>query len=389
MNVVYIFRDANLFRVPFFDYDKQLYKLCASFGGGVWDKSRREFIFNRAQNTEQFRRILSNTPCVEVNEAPPISLSIFNFLVQQNAAENEPEPILDVLAPKRKKPDLPEHFTENWQNKLETELRARKYSKKTQSIYLYFNRLFCNSLQKTPQEIEPQDISTFLGSIEKSREYSASTINLAFSALRFFYKRVLKIDIAAEQRRPRQDKKLPVVLSASEVVKMFETEKNIKHRLLLMMVYASGLRVSEAVKLKRKDIDMERKTVFISSGKGRTDRYTTLSDTVYSSFSRYFTKFDIDDWIFPSTNSAKHLTVRSAQRIFEKAAKKSGIVKDTSIHSLRHSFATHLLESGTDIRYIQGLLGHSSIKTTERYTHVAHCKVNNITSPIDLIKKEG
>ena len=165
-------------------------------------------------------------------------------------------------------------------------------------------------------------------------------------------------------------------------------ENNFKHRLLLMMVYASGLRVSEVVNLKRRDIDTSRQAISIRAGKGRKDRYSLVSDTVLNALAEYYHRYDVTDWLFSGADPGKHLSIRSAQHIFEHALKRAKIEKDATLHSLRHSFATHLLETGTDIRYIQELLGHASILTTERYTHVAKRKVLSITSPLDSIDKE-
>ena len=155
----------------------------------------------------------------------------------------------------------------------------------------------------------------------------------------------------------------------------------VKHRLLLMMVYASGLRVSEVVSLKKGDVDTDRKTINIKSGKWRRDRCTLISETVISALGDYYSRYNVTEWLFSGADPNTHLAKRSAQHIFERALKRANIEKAASIHSLRHSFATHLLEGGTDIRYIQELLGHASIMTTERYTHVAMRKKLSITSP--------
>jgi len=179
-----------------------------------------------------------------------------------------------------------------------------------------------------------------------------------------------------------------VVLSKEEIKKMFLNETNFKHRLLLMMVYASGLRAGEVVSLKRQDIDIARKTINIRSGKGRKDRYTLMSETVINTLAEYYSRYNITKWLFSGADPNKHLVTRSAQHIFERALKRAKIEKAATLHSLRHSFATHLLEGGTDIRYIQELLGHASLLTTERYTHVARRKTLSITSPLDTIDKE-
>jgi site-specific recombinase XerD len=219
----------------------------------------------------------------------------------------------------------------------------------------------------------------------EKKGYSASAMNLAISSIKFFFRNVLKDNGVTEQRRPRQDKTLPPVLSKGEVKRILGTERNPKHRLLLTLVYSSGLRVSEAVALKREHIDISRKTVYIKAGKGRKDRCTVLPEKAVPFIKEYCEMNGIKTWLFPGQPSNRHLAIRSAQRIFEKAARNAGIIKKTSIHSLRHTFATHLLESGTDIRYIQALLGHSSICTTERYTRVALRNVLCVKSPFDSL----
>jgi site-specific recombinase XerD len=260
-----------------------------------------------------------------------------------------------------------------------------KYSRHTRSLYLYFNRLLCNTIRKSPEEIQQEDITEFLAIIEKNKDYSAASMNLAISAIKFFYKRVLKNDIVKEQRRPRHDKRLPMVLSKEEIQKILALEKNPKHRLLLMLVYSSGLRVSEVVQLKKEHIDISRKVIYIKRGKGRKDRCTLLSEKAFRLFAEYCKTSDIQNWLFPGQPATSPLSIRSAQKIFEKAAFQANIHKEVSIHSLRHTFATHLLENGTDIRYIQDLLGHSSLRTTERYTHIAKGNILNIRSPLDTM----
>lgn len=348
---------------------------------------------------EHFRRACSNIPCIEINEAPPASLRLFNFwerpweetagicsvapFAEQPVVNNAPSPNFAVLAPNSATPVLPEQFSEHWQNKLDAELRSRKYSPRTRRSYLYYNILLCRTLQKTPEEMNPQDITQFLATVEKDRDYSASSLNLAVSAIKFFYKNVMKKENISEQRRPRHDERLPQVLSKAEISAILNMEKNLKHRLLLTLVYSSGLRVSEVVSLKKEHIDVSRGVVYIRHGKGRKDRCTILAEKAVQLFTEYCCLFNIQTWLFPGQQANRPLTVRSAQKIFNKAACRIKTCKEVSIHSLRHTFATHLLENGTDIRYIQSLLGHSNIRTTERYTHVAQSSVFNIKSPLD------
>ena len=153
-----------------------------------------------------------------------------------------------------------------------------------------------------------------------------------------------------------------------------------------MLAYSSGLRVSELVALKREHIDISRKLILVKAGKGRKDRYSILSRMTAQYLTNYYALHTIENWLFPGQSSSKHLSIRSAQYIFDKALATTGIQKEVSIHSLRHTFATHLLENGTDIRYIQDLLGHGSLRTTERYTHVAKRSVLKIQSPLDRLE---
>ena len=276
---------------------------------------------------------------------------------------------------------MPQHLI----YRLEVEMRSRKYSLKTQNAYVYYNKLICRTLQKIPEEICSDDVTEFLAIMEKNKRYSASSINLAISAIKFFFRFVLKNNCIRDQKRPDINKSLPKVFSAEEIVRILNIEKNPKHRLLLMLVYSSGLRVSEVVSLKKEHIDLSRQVIYIKQGKGRKDRYTMLSEKAAGFIKEYYEYFKIDNWIFPGQVSMRPLTIRSAQHIFDKAVRNAGITKKVSIHSLRHTFATHLLENGTDVRYIQTLLGHSNIRTTERYTHVAKRNVLNIKSPLDSI----
>jgi site-specific recombinase XerD len=253
---------------------------------------------------------------------------------------------------------------------------------------LHYNRAFCRTLQKKPESVTREDITTYLAYLDKQRDLSSSSMNLAISALKFFYHEVLKKNIVQEQHRPRHDKRLPAVLSGSEIGRLLDMEKNPKHRLLLMLTYSSGLRVSEVVALKKEHIDTSRKTLLIRAGKGRRDRYTLLSDRVAKFVGDYCAIYNIiKGWLFPGIPAHSHLSIRSAQSIFDKALHIAGIQKAISIHSLRHTFATHLLENGTDIKYIQELLGHTSLKTTQRYTHIARRSLLRIQSPLDTLNQ--
>jgi len=432
MEIVYFFCEADAVRIPFIGYDKYLFNLLLSVKG-VWDNKRYEFTFSRDVDITHFIHISFYIPCVVVHDdsfqpsyifrgkalfyfpgkigstARPSEKTIqsanacsarqsqpnHGCFPDGNPAPQKPPlqvcPTMAVLPPGIS-PTMftmvapqPERFPEHWEAKLETELRSRKYSPRTRRCYVYFNRLLCRTLQKPPEAISPEDITQFLAAIEKDREYSASSMNLAISSIKFFYKNALKKDVIAERHRPRHDGRLPQVLSKAEISTMFGLEKNPKHRLLLMLVYSSGLRVSEVVALKKDHIDLSRKVIYVRQGKGRKDRCTLLSEKAAQFIAEYCSFYGIQTWLFPGQPPTRPLTIRTAQHIFDKAIRCANISKKISIHGLRHTFATHLLESGTDIRYIQTLLGHASLRTTERYTHVARRSVLNIQSPLDTL----
>lgn len=288
---------------------------------------------------------------------------------------------------KNKTPIPPELQLED----LRRELVTRKYSHKTVKSYLYFNRDFLKFSGKAASEINDGDIKDYILYLAEEKESATATLNQAINALKFYYGNVLKKKFIYEVKRPRKDKKLPTVLSQEEVARVLTSLENLKHRTLLMLVYASDLRVSEVVKLRVPDIDSDRMLLNIKGAKGRKDRYTMLSHTALETINEYLEKYRPGTWLFEGARAERYLSIRTAQAIFEQAKDKAGIKKDISIHGLRHSFATHALENGTDLRYIQELLGHKSSKTTEIYTHVSTRNISRIRSPLDNLdlKKGG
>ncbi|MHC1630862.1 MAG: site-specific tyrosine recombinase/integron integrase [Methanotrichaceae archaeon] len=272
---------------------------------------------------------------------------------------------------------------------LQKELSIRKYSRRTIKSYIRINRDFLLFSGKRPEEIENKDVNEYLYYVVNQKKVAASTLNVIINALKFYYGEVLKKRFAYEIKRPKKDKKLPVVLSQEEVSRILSSVANLKHRLILMLIYSAGLRVSEVVKLKPEDIDTERRLIHIKGAKGRKDRYTMLSEVVMETIRRYLKVYGQSKWLFPSQDKKKHITTRTVEKIFSNACRKANIKKNATVHSLRHSFATHLLESGTDLRYIQELLGHKSSKTTEIYTHVSNKNIGKIKSPLDSLQING
>jgi excisionase family DNA binding protein len=272
---------------------------------------------------------------------------------------------------------------------LQKELSIRKYSRRTIKSYLRYNRDLLLFTGKKPEEIVNEDIKKYLYYLVEEKKVTTSTLNIIINVLKFYYGEVLRKNFIYEVKRPKKDKKLPVVLSREEVKKILHVTENIKHKTILMLMYSGGLRVGEVVRLKPGDIDANRKLIHIRASKGRKDRYTLLSDVALQILREYWKKEKPEKWLFPSWNKEKHITERTVQKIFQNACKKAGIKKNVSVHSLRHSFATHLLESGIDLRYIQELLGHKSSKTTEIYTHVSTKNLSAIKNPLDSLLGGG
>jgi site-specific recombinase XerD len=219
------------------------------------------------------------------------------------------------------------------------------------------------------------------------RGISRSYHNQVVSAIRFLCESVLgQPKIALRIPRPRKEQRLPAVLSQEEVARMLRKARNLKHRALLMLLYSAGLRVGEVVRLMVEDLDGERGLVRVRCGKGRKDRYTLLAQRALEAVSLYRDAYPTHRWLFPGDRPGRHLTPRSVQRVVKKAASAAGIEKHVTAHTLRHSFATHLLEGGTNLRIIQDLLGHQSARTTQIYTHVARSTVESVRSPLDNLE---
>ncbi|HUV37806.1 MAG TPA: site-specific tyrosine recombinase/integron integrase [Patescibacteria group bacterium] len=269
---------------------------------------------------------------------------------------------------------------------MKRELKLRGYSPKTEKVYVRHVEHFAGYFGRSPAELDLEHIRQYLFYLTTEKKVSTSRRDQAVSALKFLYGRVLGRPFIAESLpRPKKEHKLPAVLSTDEVKRFLDSVRNIKHLAILMLMYSAGLRVGEVVKLKEEDIDSDRGTIHVREAKGRKDRYTILSDVALEVLRMYWRLYKPRDWLFPGDRDGRHITIRTVQKVVEQTRIRAGIRKPFSAHSLRHSFATHLLENGTDLRYIQELLGHKSSKTTEVYTHVTRRDIMRITSPLDSI----
>lgn len=340
-----------------FEYNSAIIEKIKTIKGRIWHPEEK--CWTIPNNDETLKKILKMLSIEKVKIDPSL---------QRLPSENSP----------------PHDFED-----LKKELVSRKYSNRTIKTYIHINREFLRFASKNLSEISDSDIKNYLVFLAEEKQSAASTLNQAINALKFYYGSMLKKRFIYEVKRPKKDKKLPVVLSKEEAAKIISSVDNIKHKAILMLVYSAGLRVGEVVKLKPADIDSKRMLVFIKGAKGRKDRYTMLSETALKILREYWQQYKSGKWLFEGVRDGRYLSTRTVEKILEHACEKANIRKEISVHTLRHSFATHLLEGGTDLRYIQELLGHKDSKTTEIYTHVSTKSIGKIKSPLDTLNLKG
>ncbi|MDD5177911.1 MAG: tyrosine-type recombinase/integrase [Candidatus Nanoarchaeia archaeon] len=265
---------------------------------------------------------------------------------------------------------------------LEVELKLRGFSKETLSSYMRHNKLFLDYIKKEPDKVTESDIKSYMSYIISDLKLKPRSVSLKKSALKFFYDEILKKNII-NLKTPRIPKSNPEVLSRDEIFLLIKNAKSQKTKLIIELLYSTGLRVSELVRLKTDEINFKEKTIRVKAGKGSKDRMTIVGGKVLKELERYLQTLPSENvWIFPG-QGRDILTTRNIQKIIQNTAMKAGIKKRVTPHTLRHSFATHLLENGTDIRLIQELLGHSQLSTTQIYTHVSQEQIKKIKSPLD------
>ncbi|MBU2543387.1 site-specific integrase [Patescibacteria group bacterium] len=262
----------------------------------------------------------------------------------------------------------------------EQELLLRNYSSKTISSYLSALKKYLVFKQARLYKLDLQNIKKFLLQAQKNH-LSPQTRNLYLSVIKFYYYQVIKNTQKIELRFAKKASSLPVVLSRNEVKQLLQNTLNVKHRLMLALSYGAGLRVSEAMSLRVRDLDLDQLTIHLKQAKGSKDRITVFPQKLSTKIQNLIAGKNHHNFVFESERGGK-LTTRTAQQVFQRARQKAGIKKNATFHSLRHSFATHLLENGVDVRYVQELLGHQNIRTTQRYTQVTNPQLKNIISPL-------
>jgi len=275
---------------------------------------------------------------------------------------------------------------EEFLQKLKVELKISKNSDYTIRNYLNATKQLINYTNKPIEQINEDDVKSYIA--EKLSNSSSSSIILFLSAIKYSFNNILKKDITAGIKRPKRERKLPAVLTKSEIMSLMNAIDNKKSRLMISLMYAAGLRVSELVNLKIENLDFNEKIGYIKQAKGRKDRIFNIPDFLFSELRRQAKRQKENKKDFLFTGPKGKLSTRNIQKIVSSAAKRANINKEVHCHTLRHSFATHLLEEGVDIRYIQALLGHASISTTELYTHISTQQLKKIKSPLDSLTQE-
>jgi len=343
-----------------FDYDSELVKKIRMVEERRWEQNTKSWIIpNNSKSINTFIKLFIDE---DIDWGSSFNISIIDY------GEKNRNEIMII------------------QKELEKQMTLRGLSPKTKKAYLGHLRRFMEFTNKSSIDIDKRDADNYLYYLLNEQKVSHSYANQTINAIKITFRDVLNKDcLVYELTRPKKENKLPNVLNEEEVLKILNALSNTKHKAILYLIYSSGLRVSEVVRLKAKDIDSKRMMIHIRLGKGKKDRYSVLSESALQILRRYYSEERPEEWMFPGANGDSFITERTVQRIFQNACRKAKISRGFSVHSLRHSFATHLLEGGTDIRYIQELLGHSSTKTTEIYTHVTKSSISKIKSPLDRI----
>lgn len=269
------------------------------------------------------------------------------------------------------------------------DLQLKGLTPKTQKIYLREVSNYAKYFGKSPEELGEKELREYLLYLLNERKLAKGTYRFYYQGLKFLYKHTLKREEVVENIHcPQGKKKLPVVLDLAEVKTLLTVMENLKHRAILMITYSAGLRISETARLKVSDIDSKRMMVRVQQGKGGKDRYSLLSQTALECLRQYWRSYRPKEWLFEGQKEGTHVCISSIRQIFLEAKERAGITKPVSPHTLRHSFATHLIEAGTSLHHVQLLLGHRSPTTTTVYLHVSKMNLAQVISPLDSILEE-
>lgn len=349
-----------------FDYNRNLKEAVKRLEGSRWSQSRKFWYISK----DEFN--LSKV----FDALKPIAFINYSALIN---TKTEPKQESELKTEPKPEVFIPEAYINL--------LNQKRYSENTKSIYKsYFRDFIRYFVGRKLSEISKDEINRYILKLIKEKNISPSQQNQRINAIKFYYEKILSREKEYyDIERPRKEKTLPSVLSKIEIAKIIRSISNLKHKCIISILYSGGLRRSEVLNLTPEDIDSERMLIKVRAGKGKKDRYTLLSQKLLTLLQEYLLKYRPEEWLFEGKSIHGQYSATSIAKILHHAAAKASIKKKVTPHMLRHSFATHLLEQGIDIRYIQELLGHSSSKTTEIYTHVSNKKLGLIKNPLDAI----
>jgi len=369
----------------YFDYKKQIIEAIKTIPGRKWNQGGRFWYLPKKYfSLESFLGKLESIAEIDYSALEAFDEGSQYETVTDHQSNSERELAIQRFEALKKRPDveLPAQYLEI--------LIRKRYSQNTIKAYLSYMKSFMEEFQDTSLgDITTQQINDYILKLIRTKGISPSQQNQRINAIKFYYEKVLGQDKKLYYlERPRKARELPKVLSEKEVLAILRNITNLKHKAIIGTIYSAGLRRSELINLRKQDINFERKVIFIRGSKGKKDRNTILSQSNSIVLRKYLDDDRPNYWLFEGPNRNQY-SATSIAKILKRAALKAGIEKKVTPHMLRHSFATHLLEQGVDIRYIQTLLGHGSSKTTEIYTHVSKTSLAKIKSPLDVILKSA
>lgn len=351
----------------YFDYDREVIELIKTIPGARWHPGERCWhVSVLAGGVERLNRLFEGKLLFEIDD-------------KTGGREYGKTAGREDCKTVGREELVPEEFIKTLTLKKYAKNTIRTYKSMMQEFLVYYKDL-------DPEKITEEQIREYLLYLIEQRDVSISYQNQSINAIKFYYEQVLGRPVQTYYiQRPKKERTLPNVLSEEEVLSIIKCAENLKHRAMLSLIYSSGLRLGEMINLKLHDIDSKRMLIIVKQGKGKKDRVTLLSVKILHLLREYFKKYKPRDYLFEGQFGEQYSST-SVQKVFRMAKQKAGIRKKATVHTLRHSFATHLLERGTDLRYIQSLLGHQSAKTTEIYTHITKRGLDKITSPLDNLE---
>ncbi len=353
-----------------FKYDVTVLNILRKIAGGRWSKTHRAWLYDHSEKIViEVCELLKNN-----------GLTFITDLKENNKLPGIRDATVNALSVLSKEAEEKIKIFESW-------MHSRRYSSNTIDTYADALKTFLRFYAAKPvTEISNDDVIVFNNDYILKKKLSASYQNQVVNAIKLFFRTVENKAIVTEKiHRPKNEKLLPNVLSKEEVKAILSASGNIKHKTMLSLIYSCGLRRSELLNLKLNDIDSKRGLIIIRQAKGKKDRIVPLSAKILDLLREYYKVYMPKQWLFEGQDGISQYDERSIQNVLKQALLRSKINKPVTLHWLRHSYATHLLENGTDLRYIQELLGHNSSRTTEIYTHVSMRSLQNVVSPFDSL----